>query len=184
MLNQLALIKNNLVLKTTQAKRPFQFNGIYAVSASAGKFGDAELKPIQQADKAPEGYYNDPNSRTVELIDGEPKFVYTVLKYPDKTPEEIRAAMPQLVATEFRRKLRNIKVVPRTDTEGEEYLDGIYEEDILEVISQIADRALAAEARDYFLYAQYFERTNPWVDILGSMFGITPTEIDELWLNA
>lgn len=99
---------------------------------------------------------------------------------PMPTPEEIRANMPQLSMVDFRRKLRGIKVVER---EGETELDGIYEADILEKIDLIADKELAAEARDYFLYAQYIERINPWVDILGAMFDLSPEEIDNIWVN-
>lgn len=99
------------------------------------------------------------------------------------TIEEQRARYPRLGMVEFRRKLRSTKVVARKDLNGEDYLDGIFEEDILEKIDMIGDRELAAEARDYFLYAQYIERSNPWVDILGAMFDITPEEIDVLWLN-
>lgn len=95
------------------------------------------------------------------------------------TPEQVRVNMPQLSMVDFRRKLRGIKVIQR---EGEAELDGIYEADILAKIDLIADKELAAEARDYFLYAQYIERINPWVEILGSMFDITPEEIDTFWM--
>lgn len=98
---------------------------------------------------------------------------------PIFTPEELRAQMPRKSMVEFRVALRSVKVVQR---EGETELDGIYEADILEKISLIADRALQAEARDYFLYAGYIDRSNPWVDILGGMFGQSPKQIDTLWL--
>lgn len=100
------------------------------------------------------------------------------------TIEEQRARYPRLGMVDFRSKLRGVKVVQRYYGDGSpwEELDGIYEDDILEKIGMIADRELSAEARDYFLYAQYIERTNDWVDILGSMFDLTPLEIDAIWL--
>lgn len=98
---------------------------------------------------------------------------------PEPTPEELRAQMPRKSMVEFRVALRSVKVVQR---EGETELDGIYEADILEKISLIADRALQAEARDYFLYAGYIDRSNPWVDILGGIFGLSPEQIDTFWL--
>lgn len=97
----------------------------------------------------------------------------------DLSIEEQRARYPRLSMVDFRKKLRSLKVIKRED---EEELDGIYEEDILEKISLIADKELQAEARDYFLYAQYIERTNPWIDILGAMFEISPEDIDKFWL--
>lgn len=74
--------------------------------------------------------------------------------------------------------LRFIKVVER---DGETELDGIYEEDILEKINLIADRLLQAEDRDYFLYAGYIDRSNLWVDIWGTIIGLSPEKINTLW---
>lgn len=94
----------------------------------------------------------------------------------EKPPMTIsREDMDKLSMVEFRRRLRSI----RTETIPE----GIYEEDILDKIALIEDKEQRAEARDYFLYAQYIERTNPWIDNLGAMFNLTPEEIDGFWVS-
>lgn len=113
------------------------------------------------------------------LTDNPEQEILPYISSPELTPEELRALMPRKTMVEFRIALRSVKVVPR---EGEAELDGIYETDILEKISLIADRALQAEARDYFLYAGYVDRSNPWVDILGAMFGLLPEKIDGAWV--
>lgn len=93
---------------------------------------------------------------------------------PEPTPEERRAAMPAKSMVELRAALRGVRT--------EAVPNGIYSEDIYAKIDLIADRDLREEARDFFDHGQYAERINPWVDFLGAMFGLSPDEIDVLWL--
>lgn len=99
--------------------------------------------------------------------------VITPYSEPALTPEEKRERMPRKSSVEFRAALRKIRTasVP----------EGIYADDIRAKIALISDRDLQEEALDYFERGSYFERSNPWVDILGGMFGLTPEDIDTLW---
>lgn len=150
----LNLLKAGQIIRTIADGSVVQIDGIYLSPAYAGwSHGDYSLTEAPPPEPQPE---------------------------PELTPEELRAVMPRKSMVEFRASLRSIKVIPR---EGEAELDGIYEEGILAKIALIADRALQAEARDYFLYAEYIERTNPWVEILGAMFGLSPAQIDTEWMR-
>lgn len=94
---------------------------------------------------------------------------------PEPTPEELRAQMLNKSMVEFRATLRSIRT--------EAVPNGIYAADIEAKISEIVDLDLQEEARDYFNLGQYAERLNPWIDILGAMFGLSPQEIDVLWTS-
>lgn len=95
---------------------------------------------------------------------------------PEPTPEQRRASMPAKSMVELRAALRAVRT--------EAVPEGIYSEDIYAKIDVIADRDLREEAKDFFDHGQYAERRNPWVDILGAMFGLSPDEIDTLWLSS
>lgn len=141
-------------------------------------YGDYSLHDIHDADPVPDGKHA--VGSTVEHVGGIWKYIYQLEDIVPLTPEEYRAQMPRKSMVEFRAALRSVKVVQR---EGEAELDGIYESDILDKISLIADRSLQAEARDYFLYVDYIDRSNPWVDILGVMTGLSREEIDTAWVG-
>lgn len=174
----LALIRDNEIVKQVRTNAMFEIDNLKITPAKDGWEGFGYfLKKIQPAEPIPEGYRV--ISKSIEIVDGIPKYVNELEPIPELTIEEQRARYPRLSMVDFRKKLRSLKVIKRED---EEELDGIYEEDILEKISLIADKELQAEARDYFLYAQYIERTNPWIDILGAMFEISPEDIDKFWL--
>ncbi|WP_179119644.1 hypothetical protein [Ensifer adhaerens] len=50
------------------------------------------------------------------------------------------------------------------------------------MIDQIADINLRKEARGYFSHGEYSVHSNPWVDVLGAMAGLSASEIDEDWV--
>lgn len=129
--------------------------------------------------------FTTPAMRSLQFEHFRSTLTIEVPEVPELTLEELRQQMVQLSMVEFRKKLRNVKVIQRYNEAGNPIggPDGIYEEDILGVIGLIADKELQAEARDYFLYAQYISRANVWVDILGGMFGLTPQQIDILWMS-
>lgn len=81
---------------------------------------------------------------------------------PEPTPEEIRASMPTLTARQLR-----LGLLSRLDE-----VEGI--------IEASGDRALQIE----WEYATTFERLHPAVVSIGDALGMTPEEIDSLWLNA
>lgn len=163
-------------------------DGVVESYTSRPRWFDIDGQPVSDEILISEGYYPlEDNFPDVDLIEnfvrerpmnewivGEDKVTKTyVVELLSK--EQQRRRYPRLSMVDFRKKLRAI----RTDT----ITEGIYEEDILDKVSLIPDRELAAEARDYFLYAQYIERINPWIDILGAMFDLTPEQIDESWLT-
>lgn len=201
----LALTKNNVFVKEVYENSRLEVDGIVSMPAMGGwvfqhqenvsedpempqyhGVGPVyELHKIVEAETPPEGFYV--VSSSVVFKDNSWTRVNVLAEIIPPTAEELRSQMPALAATEFRKKLRRLQVVERSyvDEGGETktYLDGIYEEDILEKIALISDKELAAEAKDYFLYAQYFERINPWVDFLGYFFGLSPERIDEEWVK-
>lgn len=81
---------------------------------------------------------------------------------PEPTPEEIRASMPTLTARQLR-----LALLPRLDE-----VEGI--------IEASGDRALKVE----WEYATTFERLHPAIVSIGAALGLTPEEIDDLWLDA
>ncbi|MER9628903.1 hypothetical protein [Mesorhizobium sp. M0296] len=76
------------------------------------------------------------------------------------TVEELREAMPTLSPRQVRRALLSI---------------GIAEADV--EMKLVNDPAGMIEWR----WATYFRRTHPLIDSLGSLFSITPAQIDSLW---
>lgn len=107
------------------------------------------------------------------LADNNPE-ILPYMPPPEPTPEELRAQMPIKSMVEFRAVLRKVS--------SPVYPNGIYAADINAMIDQIADIDLQEEARDYFNLGQYAERINPWVGIFGLQAGLTPEEIDVLWV--
>lgn len=81
---------------------------------------------------------------------------------PEPTPEEIRASMPTITARQLRLGLLN-----RLD-------------EVEALIDASGDRALQIE----WEYATKFERLHPAIVSIGDALGMTPEEIDALWLDA
>lgn len=81
---------------------------------------------------------------------------------PEPTIEELRASMPTLTA----RQLRLALLTRLDDVEG--------------IILASGDRALQIE----WEYATTFERLHPAIVNIGAALGLTPEEIDALWLDA
>lgn len=94
--------------------------------------------------------------RWVEFLSGNPK------RPADPTPEELRASMPTLTA----RQLRLALLSRLDDVEG--------------IIEASGDRALQIE----WEYATTFERLHPAIVGIGAALGLTPEEIDTMWLDA
>lgn len=81
---------------------------------------------------------------------------------PEPTPEVIRASMPTITARQLRLALLN-----RLD-------------EVESTIEASGDRALQIE----WEYATTFERLHPAIVNIGAALGLTPEEIDTLWLDA
>lgn len=83
------------------------------------------------------------------------------------TPEQIRAAMPQLSPVQFRFLLLSI---------------GFSGDDVNAAIAAIPDPVAQEKASIYWEYATYFERLNPLIDQIGALLGLTPEQIDAAWM--
>ena len=78
------------------------------------------------------------------------------------TAEELRSSMPTITARQLR-----LALLPRLD-------------DVESLIEASGDRALQIE----WEYATTFERLHPAIVSIGDALGMTPEEIDALWLDA
>lgn len=81
---------------------------------------------------------------------------------PEPTPEELRAFMPIITARQLR-----LVLLPQLD-------------EVESLIASSNDRALQVE----WEYATTFERLHPAIVSIGAALGLTPEQIDELWIDA
>lgn len=89
---------------------------------------------------------------------------------PASTPEEIRADMPDKTPREFRDILIDEGIL--TDANPDEVTLAIQE------IPYDIERAKALNA---WQNPTMFSRSDPYIDMIGAMFGLTPEDIDRLW---
>lgn len=89
------------------------------------------------------------------------------------TPQEIEEASRSIVP----------KCISRRQFFTQLFIEGINEQDIVDVINQLPpiDNSLALIA---FREAATFERNSPLLVIVGQMLGLTESEIDTIFLNA
>lgn len=103
------------------------------------------------------------------ISDGKPVAPYE--PPPEPTPEEIRAQMPDKTPREFRDILIDEGIL--TDAVPDE---------ITLAIQQIPfdnERMKALNAWQYMTVAQ---RTDPYIDMIGALFDLSPDDIDLLWM--
>lgn len=101
-----------------------------------------------------------------EVVDGE---WVQIPPPPEPTPEELRAIMRPLTPREFRDALIDNDIMP---------------DQVTVAINQIADDKARAKALNAWEYPTQFTRTDPLVDQIGTIFGLTPEKIDKLWTEA
>lgn len=93
----------------------------------------------------------------------------------EETDMDRRAKMPTLAPTEFAALLAGL----RTTT----WPNGVLPSDI---VTLIETHIPAGRDRELALWAwnrsQYFERINPLIDQIGALLGLTPEEIDIVWM--
>lgn len=87
---------------------------------------------------------------------------------------ERRALMPVIYPTDFARLLKGLRTA--------NYPDGVLPSDVEAIIDAIPDKATRELARWDFNRATKFERINPWIDIIGAMFPMSPEEMDVAWM--
>jgi len=85
------------------------------------------------------------------------------------TPEEIRASMPSLTSRQLRLGL---------------VMNGYALGQVEQAISEIPDPQQKAIAEIEWEYATIFERANPLIDQIGAVLGLTPEQIDDMWMAA
>lgn len=85
------------------------------------------------------------------------------------TPEEIRASMPPLTPRQLRLGL---------------VMNGYALGQVEQAISEIPDPQQKTIAEVEWEYATIFERANPLIDQIGAVLGLTPEQIDDMWMAA
>lgn len=85
------------------------------------------------------------------------------------TPEYLRTQMQALTPRQFRDALVDADIMP---------------DDVTNAISQIPDEKQRAKALNAWEYPTKFTRTDPLINQIGSMFSLTPEQIDDMWLGA
>lgn len=88
------------------------------------------------------------------------------------TPEQIRANMPHLTPREFRDILIDEGIL--TDAEPDE---------VTLAIQQIPFDKERTKALNAWQNSTMFIRSDPYIDMIGAMFGLTPEDIDVLWMS-
>lgn len=84
---------------------------------------------------------------------------------PVLTPE----GMPELTPRQFRDALIDADIMP---------------DQVIAAIKQIPDAKQQAKALNAWEYPTQFTRTDPLIDQIGSMFNLTPEQIDTIWQQA
>jgi len=88
---------------------------------------------------------------------------------PEPTIEEIRAAMPHITPRQFWIAASSI---------------GVSKQDVLDVVATMTDEAEKIRMQIEILEATVYERTNPYIDDLSGVLGITGEQLDALWMWA
>ncbi len=92
-----------------------------------------------------------------------------VAEFTPPSAEQTRASMRPLTPREFRDALIDNDIMP---------------DQVTAAIGQIADPKTRAKALNAWEYPTQFTRTDPLVDQIGTIFGLTPEAIDKLWTEA
>lgn len=105
---------------------------------------------------------------SLRLIDG----VVIKIEPPAPTAEEIRLAMPDKTPREFRDILID-----------EDVLTDAVPDEVTLAIQQIPFDKERTKALNAWQNMTEARRSDPYIDMIGAMFGYTPEQIDELWTN-
>lgn len=138
--------------------------GAWALVDVAGVITNVEYDPSRMV----------PDDKTVLGIDADwreikPGMIYRnglVSDPPEPTLEERRAAMRPLTPREFRDALIDNDIMP---------------DQVTAAINQMEDLKARAKALNAWEYPTEFTRSDPLVEQIGTIFGLTPEMIDKLW---
>lgn len=167
----LALIKNGQLIRQLPEGSRFEVDGNPVMPAMAGwSQGDYSLHKIHPAEPIPEGKIVTDTS--VELVDGLWTYVHTLEDEPTPTPEELRAQMPDKTPREFRDILIDKGIL--TDADPDEVTAAIQQ------IPFDIERTKALNAWEYMTVAK---RSDPYIDMIGALFDLSPEDIDILWMQ-
>lgn len=163
----LALIKDGKYIKEVYENTELNIAGVYLSAAYAGWVNsDYSLHTIIPAPPVPADKIL--LGTTVEKQGTSWAYVNTLSTVAPPTIEEVRAAMPAKTPREFRNILVDL---------------GLKISDITNAINSIPfekERGYALNAWEVMTVAT---RTDPYIDMIGAMFNISPTEIDYAWLH-
>lgn len=163
----LALVKNNVFVKTAIEEDRVVVDKITFMPAKNGQaFGEYSLHTILPAPPVPNG--KKVIGTSIEKVGNSWAYVDVLADVVPPAIDEIRAAMPPKTPREFRDILVDL---------------GLKISDITTAINSIPfekERAYALNAWEVMTVAT---RTDPYIDMIGAMFNITPTEIDYAWLH-
>jgi hypothetical protein len=104
---------------------------------------------------------------SINMVDGRPVAVAYV--QPEPTLEQIRAAMPTLSPRQFWLAASRIDIT---------------KDAVLAQVDAMEDKAASADMRIEVTETVSFQRTNPAVDELATLLGITAEQLDSLWVWA
>lgn len=163
----LALIKNDEYVSTHRTGSKVKAGENVVMPAMDGwSHGDYSLHLLIPADPVPEG------KRIVDtriLNTGEGwKTVHTLEDTSEPTPEEIRENMPPLTARQLRLGLVSASILPAQ---------------VDAAIAAIPDEQARAVAEIEWEYATQFERNHPLIDQVGTALGLSPEQIDAMWMT-
>lgn len=106
------------------------------------------------------------------LLDNPDQEILPYVPPAEPTPEELRAKMPDKTPREFRDIMIDEGVL--TDTVPDE---------VTVAIQQIPFDKERTKALNAWQNPTMFSRSDPYIDMIGAMFGYTPEDIDRLWIG-
>ena len=166
-----ALIKDGQFVRQIPEDSRFEIDGNPVMPALVGwSQDDYSLHKIHPAEPIPEGKIV--TNTTVELVNDLWSYVHTLEDVPVPTPEELRAQMPDKTPREFRDILIDEGIL--TDDDPDE---------VTQAIQQVPfdkERIKALNAWQYMVTAQ---RSDPYIDMIGALFDLSPEDIDLLWMQ-
>lgn len=167
----LALVKNGKFISRHREGSRIDIDGISVLGAyNAWEYGDYSLHTIQDAAPVPEGKIV--TNTTVELVGEHWTYVHTLEDEPVLTHEELRAQMPDKTPREFRDILIDEGIL--TDASPDE---------VTLAIQQIPYDKERTKALNAWQNPTMFSRSDPYIDMIGALFGLSPEDIDVLWMG-
>lgn len=168
----LAIIDGDKIIRTVGEGRPVHVGKYWVARAQEDFVIDGTdivfRKILPDMDTIPEGKYI--KEREILLNpDNMPYYKNVYADIVEPTEEEIRAKLPDLYPRQFRDALVDNDISPDSVTEA---------------IKQIPDTKEREKALNAWLFPSMFHRLDPHIDMIAVMFGLTPKDVDDMWIKA